>query len=358
MTVTKKIAVLCNYRLMPERVGGMDRFYWLFDTECKRLGYEVIWVFPNQGTHGQYDKLTIVPADNQSVEDFFIDYIRQNQAAFDVVITHFLELCTPFFEKLKKNSLCKVIVVDHNARPIEGYPLKKRIQKKIKGILFSKYIDVFVAVSEYTRGLLIKDFGNQIKPKITLIYNGIDVQLYKKREVRNYNKPTFLVASNLGYPKGIQDLIASVNDLQDDIKSEIKIDVYGTGGYETQLRNLVDKYNLNNTIFFKGSRPNLFEVYYQYDYLLQPTHMECFSLSVLESLSANVPVVTTSVGGNEEVIKNGENGFIFPPKDTNQLKAILEDIFIGKQVITQNTSSLIEEAFSIEKMVQQHISIL
>ena len=48
--------------------------------------------------------------------------------------------------------------------------------------------------------------------------------------------------------------------------------------------------------------------------MLQPTHMECFSLSILESFAANVPVITTNVGGNKEVIDEGENGYIFKAK--------------------------------------------
>jgi glycosyltransferase involved in cell wall biosynthesis len=53
-----------------------------------------------------------------------------------------------------------------------------------------------------------------------------------------------------------------------------------------------------------GSTANLSELYCN-DYMVQPTHMECFSLSILESLSANVPVITTN-GGNEEVIINNK----------------------------------------------------
>jgi glycosyltransferase involved in cell wall biosynthesis len=54
-----------------------------------------------------------------------------------------------------------------------------------------------------------------------------------------------------------------------------------------------------------GSTANLSELYCRYDYMF-PSHMECFSLSILESLSANVPVITTNVGGNEEVIINNK----------------------------------------------------
>ena len=40
----QKIAVLCNYELLPERVGGMDYFYWMFDAKCKEQGIEIVSV--------------------------------------------------------------------------------------------------------------------------------------------------------------------------------------------------------------------------------------------------------------------------------------------------------------------------
>ena len=42
----KKIAVICNYELLPERVGGMDRFFWLFNKQCLQLNYQIDWFFP------------------------------------------------------------------------------------------------------------------------------------------------------------------------------------------------------------------------------------------------------------------------------------------------------------------------
>ena len=128
----KKIAVICNYQLMPERVGGMDRFFWMFDAESKKLGYEISWFFPNHDIHTNYQYLTIISADNHTVEDSFLIYCQQHQVRFDMVITHFVELCTPFYRKVKKDFGDKIIAVDHNPRPLEGYPLLKRIKKKIE----------------------------------------------------------------------------------------------------------------------------------------------------------------------------------------------------------------------------------
>ncbi|MDP2088395.1 MAG: glycosyltransferase family 4 protein [Flavobacteriaceae bacterium] len=357
MKKSKKIAVICNYRLMPERIGGMDRFFWMFDAEAKKKGYEISWFFPNYNLHNNYQNLTVIGIDNQSVEDSFLIYCQQNQIRFDVVITHFVELCTPFYQKVKNDFGDKIIAVDHNPRPLEGYSLIKKIKKKVKGIIFSRYIDVFVGVSEYTKNQMLIDFGSQIEKKTKVIYNGIEHQLYQKRIRRNHASPTFLVASHLRYSKGIQDLIAAVSLLPDALKSKLKIDIYGEGVYKADLLSKVKSAQLEKCFNFKGSVPNLYEIYSQYDYMIQPTHMECFSLSILESLSANVPVITTSVGGNEEVIKAGVNGYIIPPQDILSLKTILENVILGNDKIEKKVDSLIENEFSMEKMVESHLTL-
>lgn len=86
--------------------------------------------------------------------------------------------------------------------------------------------------------------------------------------------------------------------------------------------------------------------------------MECFSLLLLESLAANVPVITTTVGGNLEVVTNNENGFIFAPKDVSHLSNILKDIVVGKLKIGKNVNILIELEFNLQKMVDSHLDLL
>ena len=41
--IKKKIAILCNYELLPERVGGMDQFFWQFDKKCKEYFLGLKW---------------------------------------------------------------------------------------------------------------------------------------------------------------------------------------------------------------------------------------------------------------------------------------------------------------------------
>ena len=353
-----KIAVLCDYKLSPERVGGMDYFFWQFDAKCRENNILVDWFFPNKSSHGEYNKLTILESKNSALESFFLDYCSQNNSQYGYVVTHFIELCTPFFKKVKQLSGAKIIVIDHNPRPLGGYSFQKKIKKRIKGLLYSKYIDTFIGVSIYTKNELIKDFGFQIKNKTQVIHNGIALDDIQVRQKRNETKPSFLTASHLRESKGIQDLIQAVFLLPDTIKNEIVIDLYGDGPYRKLLENQAANLALERCFNFKGSSAMLKSIYCNYDYMLQPTHMECFSLSILESLSANVPVITTNVGGNEEAVTDAVNGYIFKARDVFSLATILEDVYLGIKKINMNTRMDVEKRFSLEQMVDQHFALL
>ncbi|MFN3908562.1 MAG: glycosyltransferase family 4 protein [Flavobacterium sp.] len=353
--MVNQIAILCNYRLLPERVGGMDVFFWELDKQAKKEGINITWFFPNSTLHGDYHLMDIKFNESTSVEETFLKY---NQT-FEVVVTHFVEIATPFFKIIKKKQLTSyTIVVDHNPRPINGYPIKKRISKKVKGFLFGKYIDRFIGVSAYTANELINDFGFHIQKKVKVIYNGVLYRsiLFKKK--LKYKVPKFIVVSHLRPSKGIQDLIKSVDLLPIELKKLLKIDIYGEGDFKQELINQIRILKLEYVFTFKGSISNIHELYYNYDYLLQPTHMECFSLSILESLAANVPVVTTPVGGNLEVVKDKLNGFIFPAKDFVKLAEVLENILSHKWKIEIETRKLIEDNFSINQMVSNHLNII
>ena len=352
----KKIAVVCNYALNPNRIGGMDRFWVAYDTKAKEMGYEVHWYFSDYQAIIFFSGLTIYSANNQNVEAFFLEKVNHEHLKYDILVTHFVALCSSFFKKAKKSGIRHTIVVDHNPRPLNGFPLSKVLKNKIKGILYSSYINQFVGVSDYTRKHILKDYGFFLKNKTIVIYNGIDTSVFVKRTKENKNR--FVVCSHLRESKGIQDLLKAVSILDVAIKNQIQIDVYGEGPYEEVLLEMSKELNLNSIVFFKGSSSRLHELVANYSYLLQPTYMECFSLSILESLAANVPVITTTVGGNLEIIEHNRNGFIFEPKNFDALAVILKNIVLGNLKIEKDVSEQIVRDFNLEKMVEEHIQLL
>ena len=356
---TTRIAVICNYQLLENRIGGMDYFFWAFNKKCVEKNIQVDWFFPNTANYGQYGAFKIIADKDQTIEATFINYIKTTPTNYTHVITHFVELCTSFYAEVKHLLNTKIIAVDHNPRPLGGYPLQKQIKKKIKGRLYGKHIDEFIGVSDYTSQAVLQDFGHFLKPKTKTIYNGVLIDtIIPKITKRAINNPRFLVVSHLRFSKGIQDLILAVSTLPQHLIKDLKIDVFGDGPYKTELLGLVNKYKLNTVFHFKGSSSSLNTSYQHYDYLLQPTHMECFSLSILESLAATVPVITTPVGGNEEVITHGKNGYIFKAKDIQALGVLLQSVITGEKTIHEDTRPMIAHYFSIALMVENHFSIL
>jgi len=352
----KNIAVICNYELKPDRIGGMDRFFRAYNEELLQKGYKLTWFFSGGERFDLYSDFELhVVGEQEAVEAFTLKYFKEKEE-FDIIITHFLALCTSFYKKLKNINQPYIIAVDHNPRPLNGFSLKKRMKNKLKGKLYSRYIDCFVGVSQYTADCIFQDYGSNLRKKTEVVYNGIDTSAYLKRTEENWGK--FIVASHLRASKGIQDLIEAVKVLPEAISNEIQIAVFGEGPFEKDLREMVMEYGLQEQFFFKGSSPQLNELFRNYSYMLQPTYMECFSLSILESLAANVPVITTPVGGNSEIISPEKNGFIFQPGNITGLARLLQNVMKGEIYISEDVSGLIEREYSLEQMVANHIKLL
>ena len=355
----KKIAVLCNYELLPERVGGMDYFFWSFDQKCKENNFQIDWFFPNKSTHGDYSKLTIIDTNYLNTEIFFVQYCQTNVQNYTYIFTHFVELCTSTFKKINATSNAKIIVVDHNPRPLNGYSSKKKIVKRIKGILYSKYIDTFIAVSNVSLNQLIMEFGNQIKVKSLIISNGLEVSKLQKRKDSGF-KSRFIVASHLRKDKGIQDLIHAVKEVSNETSLQFAIDIYGTGYYEDFLKNLCKLHKVNSYFNFMGSVSNLNELYQNYDYLIHPSHGETFCFSVVEALFCRLPVITTKNQGNVlGLVKENINGFLFDEGNSNQLKQIVIKVVSSQYQIDNSIhyNNKIDE-LTLERMVANYYNLL
>lgn len=352
----KKVAIICNYELLPNRIGGMDYFFRAFNDKLKESNIETDWFFSGNKSHEYYNNFSMVLSRNDSVEDCFL--VHSKKATYTHIFTHFTELCTSFYKKAKKiHGNVKIYAVDHNPRPMRGYPLLKRIKKRLKSSFYSPYIDLFIAVSSYSEKHLVADFGNRIQGKIRMIYNGLDSSVYQKKKETS-GKSDFIVACHLREEKGVQHLIKAIHRIQNKLTDDFKVDIYGEGPMENELKSLVVDLNLDHLISFKGSIDNLHDVYWKYDYLVHPSLGETFCFSVVESLICNLPVVTTENNGNVlGLVKNNKNGFLFKEKDHQQLAMILLDINTGT-ISIDNTTHVPIPDFSLEAMVDKYYDLL
>jgi glycosyltransferase involved in cell wall biosynthesis len=91
------------------------------------------------------------------------------------------------------------------------------------------------------------------------------------------------------------------------------------------------------------------------DVFVMPSLSEGLSIALLEAMAARKPVVTTKVGGNPEIVVDGETGYLVPAKDVQSLaSAILDMLSNPDQRIRfgENGRRRVEERFSLVTMAE------
>ncbi|GHE53422.1 glycosyltransferase family 4 protein [Roseivirga thermotolerans] len=78
------------------------------------------------------------------------------------------------------------------------------------------------------------------------------------------------------------------------------------------------------TVRFLGSISDMSQIYSQCDVLLLSSNFEALPLSIIEGMSAGLPVVASNTGGIPELVANEVNGFLFEVGDDDMLAAYLE----------------------------------
>ena len=83
-------------------------------------------------------------------------------------------------------------------------------------------------------------------------------------------------------------------------------------------------------------------------------------MAILEAMIAGKPVVATQVGGNPELILDGETGFLVPPRDSQALAARLVTLLTDKQqaaLFAERGKRRAEGQFSLRTMVSSYQSL-
>ncbi len=131
----------------------------------------------------------------------------------------------------------------------------------------------------------------------------------------------FLYVGRLVKDKGVFDLLEAYAQLEAEIRCAIGLVFAGTGSDSRKLVERAAKIS-PGAIRFLGfvHREELPEIYAFADALIFPTHSDPWGLVVNEAMACNLPVILTSVAGcAADLVQDGENGFVIPPRDVAQL---------------------------------------
>jgi len=199
-----------------------------------------------------------------------------------------------------------------------------------------KRASAFQAISEdLEAGLIQKGFE---KDRIHLIPNAVDTSLFAPApEQRDSIKKKCgieadFVACYVGrlVPEKALDLLIRAWDQALPKEASASLVLVGTGPLEDELRMLVQSLNRTHQVNFAGfvkDKAVIADFWRVADIGLLTSDFEGLSNALLEAMASAVPMIGSRVSGNEDLISPGETGWLFEPRQQDQLAACLSEAY-------------------------------
>lgn len=202
-------------------------------------------------------------------------------------------------------------------------------------------------------------YKNKIKGKIIETQPEINFRkenIYFREDTCQGHIIKCLFVGSINQWKGLEYLIRAIPL----IKEKIVLWIVGPANkeYKNILVNLINDFNLNERVKFKGYIPNgpdLITIYRECDIFILPTLSEGFPRVLYEAMSQSLPIITTDAGGIKGLMKHEENALIIPPKSEDVIaeavKNIIRDTKKRKHLIKKGLET-IEPIFEIDQITQ------
>jgi glycosyltransferase involved in cell wall biosynthesis len=173
--------------------------------------------------------------------------------------------------------------------------------------------------------------------KLKVVSNFALLPIYEtSTEVFNSNEFRILSVSRLEPVKNIEGIIRVVYRLKKE-EFKIKYTIVGAGSSKDSLLDLIEKLELQNEINWVGFQKDTIPYFFQTDLYILNSYSEGFSNSLLEAMYMARPSITTHVGAADELIQDGENGWIIRINNEEDLYEKIKQCYL----LDQNTRDLI-----------------
>jgi len=174
--------------------------------------------------------------------------------------------------------------------------------------------DVIITLSESWEQWVLKTVN---KPKVICIHNSIYPIPINKSMKRKSAQLLFL--GKICAAKGALDLIQALTSTK--LKNINLRLVMGGDGDIDNAKQLVKKYQLEDKVEFIGwiSGEQKDQLLQESSILILPSYNEGMPMSILEALSAGLPIISTTVGGIPQQVTNGVEGYLITPGDISLL---------------------------------------
>jgi glycosyltransferase involved in cell wall biosynthesis len=291
-----------------------------------------------------------------------LDYIREG--GFDLIHTH----------GYKGNVLLGFIPRKIRKFPIistvHGYTGMKLFSKMTVYELLDTISHRFIDRAVLVNCAMLKKFRNSIRTGVrySVVNNGIDLNhspmIYESsfnKEIESFSMNSFTIGSigRLSKEKGFEYLIHALKRMKES-GVDAKLVLIGDGPERTNLEKLVSICGLTERVFFTGYLENAMQYISNFDAYVISSLTEGLPITLLESMLAKTPVVSTNVGGIPDVIRNEKEGLLVPSCQSeilsNAITRIYEDRNLAERLV-KNAYERIHEHYSSKKMAMEYLAI-
>jgi len=249
------------------------------------------------------------------------------------------------------------------------------IKKIILGFLFKK-VKLFFYIGEENKNFL-KFYGADESKMFFTPYAVDNAYFQKQKEILlsqrdklredlgiNKDDVVILFVGKLINKKRPFDLLCAYEKLynQENIKNVVLIYV-GDGELKNEMKKFIKDKNLTKVMLVGFKNQKELPIYYTIsDIFVLPSGIgETWGLVVNEAMNFGLPVIVSDlVGCSTDLVKNGENGYIYPCGNIDRLSSYLKDLILDpekRKNFAENSVKIIKE-YSYQKSVQEILSAI
>lgn len=142
--------------------------------------------------------------------------------------------------------------------------------------------------------------------------------------------------------------------------SDSQLWLIGEGPDRDLLYQEIKDFEVRSSVFMPGAFDDVTDLLTAANLFVLPSYTEGLSLSLLEAMAHQIPVIASDIPGNRQLVTHGHTGRLVPAANVTELgNAIIEALQDDNSVeITTTAFSEVKNKYSIRRMAQSHLSLL
>lgn len=237
-------------------------------------------------------------------------------------------------------------------------PAAMSTTRKILKRLLLPYADWLVVQTKS-----IKDyFPESIQKKTSIIYNPVNDSVFNLPSLqgRAGERLNRIISVGRLYPQKNQAMMIRAFAKVADEFPDWQLVIYGEGPLRESLELIVESLGMKDRVLLPGRTEHVIEELRKSKIFCLSSDYEGMSNAMIEAICIGLPIVSTKVSGTEELIRDGENGFIVEISDeerfTNCISQLISSPSLQNKMSVINTQ--LAQTFNIDHIVDEWISLI